>query len=221
MSDKLMASSAPTLQTTNLELIDRSAAGILVQYMTYDTNLPKTNKNTVYVWEANQDVIPWTGKAPIASKLISKDQSIGSEEIAFDYQPEFGYIVGYSVANDPTAICASLYIPANGADTETKHVTVSSPTFSSDFVKVRYHVLPDYQPSTNQNWCGLWKGPAVDTRGTVQPPLAVVPFNNQDGSVTIKDGVKITIGTTYTVGYLMLPWEAGKTSLASTVTFST
>ncbi len=222
MADVLTASAAPLSQAVTLTLIDRAPNGVLVQYTTFDNNKPKTNKNTIYVWEAASDIIPWNGKDPIASQLVSKDQYIGTEEVEFDYQPDIGYIVGYATANDPMTICASLFIPPNGAEEKSKHLTLFSDVkYSSDYVRVRYQTLESYQPNANGNWVGLWKGSHVDMYGNVKPPLTVVPYNNETGSVTIKDGVKIVIGTQYTVGYMMAPWEAGKTSLASSVTFST
>ena len=100
---------APTAQSVNLKVLSKDQNGVYVQY-TFDTNQPKTYGNTLYVWEAAGPVIPWS-RVPIASTTINEDQYRGAQRLDFKREVGVQYIIGYGVAAEPGAICASLWMP--------------------------------------------------------------------------------------------------------------
>jgi hypothetical protein len=218
MTETLYLSAAPAAQAVNLMVLGRDQGGVDVQYTTFDTNKPKTYGNTLYVWEASGPIIPW-GQPVKASTVIDQDQYLSTQRLAFDYQVSLGYIIGYGVAPDPNAICASVFIPPDNAEQESPHLTISLQSFANQYVKIQYMALDNYNPAANKNWIGLWNGPRAGYDGDPQAK-ADVKFANSRGSVAIM-GANILIGATYTIGYFMAALTPGKTALAAQTTFNT
>ena len=168
MSKLVALSAPPQAQAVNLQVISRDQSGVDVQYTTFDTNQPKTYGNTLYVWKAAGPVIPW-GQPTVAQTLIDKDQYLSTQRLSFPYQVELGYIIGYGVAPNPNAICASVFIPPNNAEQESPHLTITLSTYGNNYVKIQYSGLANYNPSANQNWIGIWNAPQAGYDGS---PLA-------------------------------------------------
>jgi hypothetical protein len=199
-----------------------TAQGVFVNYVTSTTNQPKSNANHIYVWQTTSNSVPWN-KTPDGDSPVSSDSSTSTQSVVFDFEDK-GYIIGYATAPSPKAVCATIFIPQGKQNDPTAwqydNVTAQVVAFATNIVQAKYHVLSQYTPATNKNWVGLFLGPYATYSGPIMKK-ASVPTDIDNGYVTL-EGVKLLIGTTYTVGYFLVDESStnGRTSLAASSTFT-
>lgn len=195
--------------------------GVVVNYVTDTANQPKANANHIYVWETTANTVPWN-KAPNGDTPLQSDSSTSTQMVSFDFEDK-GYIIGYATAPTPLAVCATIFIPQGKQTDPTAwqydSVTANVVAVATNVVQVKYHTLDQYLPVTNKNWAALFLGAHANYSGPFMKKASIAS-DSSDGYL-IFEGVKLLIGTTYTVGYLMVD-EAGtngRTSIAASSTF--
>ncbi len=197
-----------------------TAQGAIVNYITPPANQPKTYGNHIYVWQTTNNEVPWP-KAPDGDTAVNTDSSTSTQLVGFDFE-EKGYIMGYAVAPTKTAVCSTIYMPAGKQDDPSawlySKLGLEVVYKGTNLVQVKYTGLPAYQPATNKNWIGIWQGGMVPYAG--EPMKAVNIANDNPSGYAIIDNIKLLIGTTYTLGYFMVPSATGRTSLAASATFT-
>jgi hypothetical protein len=197
-----------------------SALGVIVNYLTDAARAPRSFGDQLYAWQTTSNTVPWN-KAYAGAAAVPSDASSGTVFLEFPYEA-LGYIVGYAVANNPRAVCATVYVPQGATGDPTRWayggVSCAMNYATSTLVQVSYAVLTDYLPASNRNWVGLWRGTSVPYQGD---PLgwAPVPSDAQVGSVIVQ-GLALTINTTYAVGYFVAEPVTGRTALAAQATFT-
>lgn len=196
--------------------------GVIVNYVTDTANQPKVNANHIYVWETTANTVPWN-KSPDGDTPIQSDSSTSTQMVTFDFEDK-GYIIGYATAPTPLAVCATIFIPEGKQTDPTAWqydtVTANVVAVATNVVQVKYHTLDQYLPATNKNWAALFLGGHANYSGSFIKK-ASIPTDSRDGYLVIQ-GVKLLIGTTYTVGYLMVDEGGtnGRTSIAASSTFT-
>lgn len=196
--------------------------GVIVNYITDTANQPKTFANHIYVWQTTSDTVPWN-KTPDGDTPIESDSSTSTQFVTFDFEDK-GYIIGYATAPTPKAVCATIFIPQGKQNDPTAwqydRVTAKVVAFDTNIVQVQYHTLDQYTPATNKNWVALFLGQHANYGGSFVKKQMIVT-DSRDGYVVIQ-GVKLLIGTTYTVGYFMADETStnGRTSLAASSSFT-
>ena len=193
-----------------------------MKYITIPNNQPKAYGNHIYVWETSANSVPWD-KPPKGDTAITSDEATSTQKIEFDFQIGSGYIIGYAVAPTPNAVCATIYIPdgqlKNHAKWEYSKTTIGEPQVFKNMVLLTCKSLPDYYRGKNKNWVGIWKKESVPYN---MVPMKCTPLDNDDQEITAKiEDVTIVIKSVYSIGYFMVDYLTGKTSLAATTTFKT
>jgi hypothetical protein len=199
-----------------------TAQGVVVNYVTDTSNQPKTFGNHIYVWQTTSNAVPWN-KTPDGDTALATDSSTGTQFVQFDFEDK-GYIIGYAVAPTPRAVCATIFIPQgqtqNPAAWQYDRVTERVVAVATNFIQTQYRTLPLYTPATHKNWIGLFLGAHAGYSAPIMKKT-MVPTDSPEGFVFI-EGVRLLIGTTYTVGYFMVDETStnGRTSLAASSTFT-
>src|SRR4051794_39401188 len=101
------------LRSSAVEMFIRAqvqSSGVGGTYSTLGNNKPKDYANTIYVWKAPGDAVPWD-KAPDGTTAVSKNDPVGTEFVDFDFGVKQDYIVGYAMFSDPSAVSSTVYIP--------------------------------------------------------------------------------------------------------------
>jgi hypothetical protein len=217
----IMSSTAGTNVSISLVGVP-TGQGVIVNYITDTSNQPKTYANHIYVWQTTANTVPWN-KTPDGDTPVASDSSSSTQSVVFDFEDK-GYIIGYAVGPNPKAVCATIFIPqgkqADPSAWQYDRVTTKVVGVATNIVQVQYHTLDQYIPATNKNWVALFLGAHANYTGSYVKKVAV-PTDSADGYATI-EGVKLLIGTTYSVGYFLVD-EAGtngRTSLAASATFT-
>ncbi|PTU69521.1 hypothetical protein [Chromobacterium haemolyticum] len=197
-----------------------SAIGAIVNYVTNTANQPKKYGNHIYVWQTTSNIVPWA-KSPDGFTAIDTDSSTSTQPVDFPFEDK-GYILGYAVAATPNAVCSTIYVPQGSLDNpqawQYANNSVKTLYVGTNLVQARYQVLQSYDAVANKNWLGLWQGSTVPYSGD---PLKKVSVTQGGDSGTVNfTGVKLTINTTYSIGYFMVDQVSGRTSLAATSTFT-
>ncbi|MGR2663217.1 MULTISPECIES: hypothetical protein [Chromobacterium] len=194
--------------------------GVLANYITNTANQPQTFDNRLYAWESSANQVPWD-KAPVGQAALLSDSSTSTRVLNFDYEPK-GYVIAYAVAGAAQAVCSSVYLPAGEQDNPQAwaydSVSLQTVYVDSNVLQLKYKVLTAYQPKAAGNWVGIWQGSTVPYSGDPIRSLPV-PRDDDSGYLAI-DGLKLTINTSYAVGYFMQALPQGRTSLAATTTFT-
>lgn len=195
--------------------------GVTINYVTSSLNKAKTFANTLYVWKVTSPDVPW-GIDPDGTTAIAKDTPVSSQKIDFKFLLKQAYIIGYAVAADPNATCATIYIPADSQNEPLNYVNDSMdlkvPNWDSNIVQVSYATLPKYNPAENKNWVGIWENEHVPYSGE---PLAKTSITRNQTKGQVNINVELTIDTSYAVGYFMADAKSGRTALAASTTFHT
>jgi hypothetical protein len=209
---------------THLNINSVTADAISLGYNTMPNNQPAANGNFVAIWQ-NQNQVPWNQK-PLATKPLGGNSQAGS--LSFDNLDvtNNSYILGFAVGTDITNICATAYVPAQsegGAQYPTTTTTLSLQNLGTTSITVQFDTPAGYQPKSNGNWMGVWRG---ETASYINPPDAAVAvgLDANFGTQGI-NGISIGRGLTYTVGYFMGGWNADptkrkQTTLAASLTFT-
>jgi hypothetical protein len=196
--------------------------GVAVSYITSQDNRPQKYANHVYTWKTTSDNVPW-GADPDGSTAVESDRPVSTQFVDFPFEVQQDYIVGYAVAADPNTVCSTVYIPgATSKDPTTYETTdtlISINSYGNNYVQVKLAGLGNYSPSSNKNWVGVWELDRVPYSGD---PIAKtdVSLSSAKGLIYIP-GVRLTVGSTYTVGYFMAAGTAGRTALACSASFDT
>jgi hypothetical protein len=199
-----------------------TAQGVLVNYVTDTSNQPKTFANHIYVWQTTSNAVPWN-KTPDGDTALASDSSTGTQQVQFDFEDK-GYIIGYAVAPTPKAVCATIFIPQgqtqNPAAWQYDRVTEKVVAVATNLIQSQYHTLTLYTPASNKNWVGVFLGAQAGYYAPIVKKQMILT-DAADGFVVI-EGVRLLIGTTYTVGYFMVDESStnGRTSLAASSTFT-
>lgn len=197
-----------------------TAQGAIVNYITPPANQPKTFGNHIYVWQTTSNQVPWA-KTPDGDTAVNTDSSTSTQMVNFDFEQK-GYIVGYGVAPTPQAVSSTIYMPPNKqmdpSAWEYSKLTMEVVYQGTNLVQVKYDGLPAYQPATNKNWIGIWQGGTVPYSG--DPIKSVNITNDIPSGYAVIEGIKLLIGTTYSLGYFMVQPSNGRTSLAASATFT-
>ena len=196
------------------------SGGVIASYDTPAATKPATFQNQIYVWETTSNQVPWE-KSPVTSTPVPTDSSASSLVVPFDYEQK-GYIVGYAVGPEPTAVCSTVYLPqfASGdpARWEYASVWITIVYNDSNLVQVQYGVLAAYRPATHRNWVAIWQGASVPYDGA---PLGRTEIQSDAvSSYAVITGLNLTIGSTYAVGYFMVDSTRGRTSLGAQTKFT-
>jgi len=210
--------------------LDGSPTGttIPVAYDTMPGNQPAEFGNTLFLWQAGND-IPWE-QEPLKAQSVSSNTQDGSD-VFFDLQVTTrSYIVGYAVGPEKTQVCASVFIPAVGegdhkllrsrieaavAAGNQNSVIVAAHAGTSS-VQVQYTTLSGYAPADNKNWVGIWERGTVPLIGASPLATTNITSNSPTGSVGINN-IPLLRGHTYSVGYFM---GQAQTMLAASYTFT-
>jgi hypothetical protein len=216
-------SAAPTSSAVQIKVVGKvQRDGVTMNYVTSAVNKPKSYANTFFVWKTTNEVLPW-GTAPVKTVALAADNPVSSQKIDFAFELGQGYIIGYAVGADQSATCAAVYIPEGQHEDPTQYInsntTIKINTFGSGFVQVDYDGLENYDPQANGNWIGIWEKGRVPYSGDPMGK-ALIKGAEKRGKCII-EGVRITIDSTYSVGYFMSSKEAGRTALAASATFDT
>jgi hypothetical protein len=205
---------SPNLSTVSISVPAFSADTITVVYNTLPANTPSTNQNFVAVWQAT--MIPWPRK-PLATQTISGDGQQGSVVMSGLSIQNKAYIVGYAVGPDVSNICATATLYVGGQKGPAFSASIGLSSINDDTLVVHYQMPSGYQPATNKNWIGLWKG-TVSPYYT-PPPVArtLVTAYDDEGDVAMND-LGLTILTPYTLIYFMGP---SQNAAAAIVNFTT
>lgn len=196
--------------------------GVAVNYVTSQDNRPQKYANQIYTWKTTSDNVPWGG-GPDGTTAVESDRPVSTQFVDFDFEVHQDYIVGYAVAADPNTVCSTVYIPgATSSDPttyETSDTTITINSWGNNYVQVKLAGLGNYSPSSNKNWVGVWELDHVPYSGD---PIAKtdVQLSSAKGLIYIP-GVKLRVGSTYSVGYFMAAGTAGRTALACSATFET
>lgn len=199
-----------------------TAQGVIVNYVTDTANQPKANANHIYVWQTTANTVPWN-KSPDGDTPVQSDSSTSTQMVTFDFEDK-GYIIGYAPAPAPLAVCATIFIPQGKQDDPSAWqydtVTAGVVAVATNIIQVKYHTLDQYAPATNKNWAALFLGGHANYNGSILKK-APIPTDSPDGYLVVQ-GVKLLIGTTYTIGYLMVDESGtnGRTSIAASSTFT-
>ncbi len=219
MTDVLLAMSSATSATINMaNRGTKQGEGVNIQYTTFAGNKPQTFANQIFVWESDSPNIPWS-RDPIARTPIGQDQYTYTQFVKFNYQVGVGYVLGYAVANNPSAICSSLFFPANDQPGQSQQLTISMGDYGPGFVEIGYNCLEDYDPAANNNYIAIWQAPQAGYQGG-QMSAANVQYHNVRGQATIMN-VNLQVNSTYSIGYFMAKAPAGQAAMAAQLTFNT
>jgi hypothetical protein len=223
LAELMAMSAAPTSSAVQISVVGVvQRDGVTMNYVTSALNKPKTYSNTFFVWKTTSEVLPW-GTAPVKTVALAADLPVSSQKIDFAFELEQGYIIGYAVGSDQSATCATVYIPAGQHNDPKQYIggntTIKLNTFGSNFVQVDYDGLEDYGPQANGNWIGLWEKGRVPYSGDPMGKALIKGSENRGKCVI--EGVRLTIDSTYSIGYFMSSKEAGRTALAASWTFDT
>lgn len=196
--------------------------GVPVLYVTSQDNRPQKYANQIYTWKTTSPNVPW-GADQAGTTAVESDRPVSTQFVNFPFELQQDYIVGYAVAADTNTVCSTVYIPGASSNDpttyETSDTTISINSFGNNYVQVKLAGLGNYSPSANKNWVGVWESDRVPYSGD---PMAKtdVPLSSAKGLIYIP-GVKLTVGSTYSVGYFMAAGAAGRTALACSATFDT
>jgi len=194
--------------------------GAIVNYITPEANQPKNFGNHIYIWQTTGNTVPWS-KAPEGDTAVNTDSSTSTQHVAFDFE-EKGYIIGYAVAPTKTAVCSTIYMPAGKQNDPTAwqytKLGLEVVYHGTNMVQVKYTGLPAYQPSTYKNWIGIWQGGTVPYSGDAIRTVNIP--NDTPSGYAIVEGVKLLIGTTYSLGYFVAQPSTGRTALAASAMFT-
>ena len=204
---------APGAQGVTLKVVSVTGTDITLTFNSMAGNQPSTYGHTAFLWQ-NGPAIPYDSP-PFRSTPVTGNSPAGSINFHFDVKSE-DYIVGYATGPSVKCIAAWAYIPAAGSEYEYfQTATWIIPNGVTPEVAIAEYETPDgYNPATNQNWAGIWKGPGASY--TQQPQFRGNADSSSSGRIPIAGTYART--TQYTVGYFMGP---ALTTLAATYTFTT
>ncbi|MDA3859545.1 MAG: hypothetical protein PF480_15255 [Roseovarius sp.] len=196
----------------------KQGEGVNIQYTTFPNNKPLEYANQFFVWESDSPNIPWD-RDPIARVPVGQDQYTFTQFVKFNYQVGVGYVIGYAVANDPGAICSSIFYPANEQPGQGQQLKMAMGSYGPGYVEVSYDTLQQYNPVANHNYIAIWQAPQASYKGG-EMSAASIQYPNTHGQATIMN-VNLQINSTYSIGYFMKKAPEGKSALASELTFTT
>lgn len=211
---ELFALSLPSANLTTVKVTAVRGDSIVGTYNTLPGNQPNTYGNALFLWQSNNQ-IPYN-TTPLATFKIPGDEQDGSFVFPNLQIQLKSYILGYSVGPYIQQICSTAYIPASGTDFPTFQTNLDVTNISSDSAIVNYQTPDGYQPQTNENWIGLWKGSVAQY--TVNPDLKIIISDNPSTGSAVINNFPFQRGETYTLAYFM---GLKQTMMAAVYTFST
>ncbi|HTW83305.1 MAG TPA: hypothetical protein VMD91_04435 [Candidatus Sulfotelmatobacter sp.] len=216
---------ADTPQTSGISITLQGGLnpdGFIAQYVTFAYNQPSTYSNKIFVWPAEDNTVPWSNPTS-GDGAIASDQPRGDQPVATAIQKR-GYILGYAPAPDPSAVCATVFVPAAGqhdpATWEYSSLVITVPYVGIDTISVKYTGLFNYDPAANKNWIGVWRQKQVRYSGDAMATKTIT--NSSESGQLFIGGLDLRAGETYSVGYFMQPTSkaTGRTSLAAQASFT-
>jgi len=223
MSEQLFLAAAQT-KLTNLTVNFVTADSIGISYDTMPGNMPNTYGNFLAIWQ-NQNQIPWN-QEPLKAQPIPTNTQAGSLVFPGLSVTNNSYIIGYSVGPEKTDgpkygnICSTAFVPAKADSVPTPYQYFQTylvlQYVGTTSVAVQFYTPTGYQPASNKNWMGLWRG---ETASYTNPPdwQTKIPVDSNFGTAAFNN-VSIGRGLTYTVGYFMS--DGKQSTLACSLTFT-
>jgi hypothetical protein len=218
--DKQLVLQVATIGTTSILITEVSGKQISLEYSTITGNHPPKNGNTVYLWQAGDNTIPWSQEAKF-SQAITVDKPQG--DISFD-DLEIGrqsYVIGYAVGPLVTTPPFSAYANVVASAYEYGSPTIATKRIGSNSLTLDYTFLNGFNAASAGACCGMWEGPT--TSWTAQPKWRTQIKDPSNAGVATFNGVSLLRGVTYSVGLYPTGWVATGnlplTRLCSFVTF--
>ena len=222
-------------QKVELE-ITRGQTGdmILVHYVTPNSNVPNSNGNMLYLWQA--ETIPW-GETPLKYQAVTgvvRQGSLPFTGLSVGNKP---YIIGYAVGPEMPPpnwviygnVCATAFLPqgyfSDPSIMLTYFSTKINPTISNNNIMVSCDFTPGVSPKTNGAWVALWRGktnPYLNPSFIKSAPVR----DDADHSMVALDDLNLIGGVTYTLALMMSGWNesqqtgVSQTSIAAVTTFT-
>jgi hypothetical protein len=214
LGERRLTALPPGAQGVALKVVSVTGEDILLTFNGIAGNRPSTYGNTAFLWQ-NGPQIPYNAP-PFKSQPVSGNSPSGSIGFSFDVKPQ-DYVIGYATGPSVKCITSWAYVPPAGDDyMYFQSSTWVNPTdITPDLVIVNYETPMGNNPSGNQAWAGIWKGPSASY--TQEPSFpAVAARESNKGRIPIPG--TYTRSSQYTVGFFM---GAAQTTLAATYTFTT
>lgn len=212
--DRELVLKSATIGTTSILVTDVSGKQISLEFSTITGNNPSANGNSVYLWQAGDNTIPWTQDAK-SSQAISLSTSQG--DISFDgleigiQSYVIGYAVGPVVASPPFSayanVVASAFVPATGSDYVYASPTIATKRIGSNSLTCDYTFLNGFNGVKAAAWAGLWEGPTIPWKDT-QPKARTQIQDPGNAGIATFNGVNLLRGYTYSVGLYPTGWAA-------------
>lgn len=188
-----------------LEVTRVSGSFVSVRYTLLPGNRPMTYGNYFAVWQSAYPQVPWDSDL-VGRAAPSHDQSQGSLPIRADLQAK-SYIVGLALGENPSSVCATVFIPAMGdeliegppAEQEFFATTLALAELQSDHAIIRYALPKGSTPQSFGHWVGLWEGERITYDGSGLRLRNGVERQAAEGEVALVYSFRAT--TTYTVAY--------------------
>ncbi len=181
---------------------DPTRGEVIVTHRGIAGNRPHQYDNNLALWTT---ALPNLEAAcePLRTQMLSSNNQPDRVVFKYAFRPT-DYSLTYQVGSSPTAMCAltSLSLFPEAMSAVPSNVFLEIQSVSSEYVEVRYTVLPGYQPKKYGNWIGIWGGYTIPYGSP--PPLGrskIRSFQSED-VVTIDD-LALRAGSTYTLIYFM------------------
>ncbi|WP_431045840.1 hypothetical protein ACQUSR_29835 [Streptomyces sp. P1-3] len=207
--------------TTKFQLQGKATGTqIPFKFDTIDGNRPKSNANTVFLWQTSDLRIPST--APLFSMPVKKDEPKGSDvfqPVSLERKP---YLMGYGVGPEVKNICSLLLFNEQGEEQKHFFADLSIKEVGTDSVTFKYFMPAGTKGVTDRDWFGLWETDSPADLYSSRPVATGYPSGNlHEGDGALFHG--LIRDRKYTIGYFKGGYQDGnpkQTTLACTETFT-
>ncbi|MDD5275154.1 MAG: hypothetical protein PHR16_03610 [Methylovulum sp.] len=184
-----------------------------VEFSTFNGIIPVTSGFFIAAYEDQQ--IPYYQPIdPVALDKVPCNTTNCSQAVEASIT-EVPYIVGIGSSNSVKTISATLnFMPGISVGVPfNSSLTVNAVAINSIIVS---YTMPDgYRPADSGAWVGIWEGDGV---GAGQPLGRAEVDSDQSSGTQAINGLKMLVGTTYTIGFASGP---NLKDIISSVTFKT
>jgi len=184
------------------------SSGLAVAYTAIEGNRPKSNENTVALWDTWEPILVGPARTkPLGCVRIASELRRSTAFIPYAGLTGSDYLVTYQVGRDLSTMAASLRICLELGSTPPSGVALSVYELRGDRITVKYETLGGYRPHSLGNWVGAWQGLAGPFGAPPPDAWAPVASDSTVGLVTLS-GLTIIDGFPYRIIYFMGP-DAG------------
>lgn len=193
-------------------------SAIDVSYSTLSGNKPNQFTNTVYIWQNDDDLVPFD-VTPDAEQTAQDDDRSGTVSVDIPVQDK-EYLVAYAVGNDPKAIASYARLDRDGKLGEVFNTSVSLlGDVTTEVARIQYRVPRGATPASWKQSLALWEGSAPSY---TRAPVKSYPIPNDRDNDVVSIRYKFLANQTYTVAYVAgTGGTKSSTQIAAYVRFQT